>query len=128
MMSSKSRAIGMRVRFLQMAVAVLILAVTSATSDGISVDQTTSLIRLSEWNEGDAKGWAVELHDVLMQREFDTSPENVCAAIAVTGKARLAWLRHQETGANWLTIGANCCFRPSPEQSLRHSCMQRCRS
>ncbi len=70
-------------RLLQLAAVLLAISTISAFADGITVGQTTRLIRLAEKNVVDANGWAIDLHDVLVQHELDVSPENVCAAIAV---------------------------------------------
>jgi Protein of unknown function (DUF1615) len=49
----------------------------------VSVGTTTKLIRSAEKNVIDAKGWAIDLHDVLQQHNMAESKENICAAIAI---------------------------------------------
>ena len=73
----------MAMRLLQLAAVLLAISTTSVSADTITVGQTTRLIRLAEKNVVDANGWAIDLHDVLIQHELDVSPENACAAIAV---------------------------------------------
>jgi hypothetical protein len=73
----------MAMRLLQLAMGFLAISTTLVFADAITVGQTTRLIRLAEKNVEDANGWAIDLHDVLIQHELDISPENVCAAIAV---------------------------------------------
>lgn len=73
----------MAMRLLQLAPVLLAISTTSVSADAITVGQTTRLIRFAEKNVEDANGWAIDLHDVLVQHELDVSPENVCAAIAV---------------------------------------------
>jgi hypothetical protein len=70
-------------RLLQLAAVLLAISTTPLTAEAISVGQTTRLIRLAEKNVEDPNGWAIDLHDVLIQHDLDVSPENVCAAIAV---------------------------------------------
>lgn len=49
--------------------------ITSAT--------TTRLIKAAEKSVVDAQGWAIDLHDVMQQHDFQQSKENICAAIAI---------------------------------------------
>jgi hypothetical protein len=70
-------------RLLQLATVLLAISTTSLSADAITVGETTRLIRLAEKNVEDPNGWAIDLHDVLIQHDLDVSPENVCAAIAV---------------------------------------------
>jgi hypothetical protein len=49
----------------------------------VTVATTTRLIRLAEKSVVDAKGWAIDLHDVMQQHDFPESKENICAAIAI---------------------------------------------
>lgn len=73
----------MAMRLLQLAMGFLAVSTINVSADAITVGQTTRLIRLAEKNVEDANGWAIDLHDVLVQHDLDVSPENVCAAIAV---------------------------------------------
>jgi Protein of unknown function (DUF1615) len=69
-------------------IAVSILALSFFTScaradTAIDVNTTAHLIQVTERNVEDAKGWALDLHDVLQLHDMPQTRENVCAAIAV---------------------------------------------
>jgi hypothetical protein len=56
---------------------------TGRAETSIEIDITTRLIKAAEKNVEDAKGWALDLHDVLQLHGLPQTKENVCAAIAV---------------------------------------------
>jgi Protein of unknown function (DUF1615) len=49
----------------------------------VDINTTTHLIQTAEKTVIDAKGWALDLHDVLQLHELPQTRENICAAIAV---------------------------------------------
>ncbi len=62
---------------------LLLACLSAARAEDIGVDQTATLIRLSERDVQDAKGWARDLLDVLRTHDLTRSRENLCASIAV---------------------------------------------
>lgn len=70
-------------RILQLPLAGLLLLASVVPAAAITVGETTRLIRQAEKDVEDANGWAIDLHDALIQNELGVNPENVCAAIAV---------------------------------------------
>jgi hypothetical protein len=56
---------------------------TSLSAENVSVPKTAELIRRADKSATDAQGWALDLHTVLQQHDFEQSRENICAAIAI---------------------------------------------
>jgi tetratricopeptide (TPR) repeat protein len=70
-------------RFQTFGLVGLLLSAGLAFAVDISREDVTRLIRFSERNVEDSRGWALDLLDVLRAHDFEPSRENVCASLAV---------------------------------------------
>jgi Protein of unknown function (DUF1615) len=70
-------------RRLQIILGLVLFITPVAAETAISTAQTAKLIRLAEKSVVDSNGWAIDLHDALIQSELEVSRENVCASIAI---------------------------------------------
>jgi hypothetical protein len=70
-------------RRLQIILWLFFFSTAVAAQSAISTQQTTRLIRFAEKNVQDSNGWAIDLHDALVQNKLEVNRENVCASIAI---------------------------------------------
>ncbi len=71
-------------KFIAVILAMLLSCQTAqAQSPELSIAETTKLIQKAEKSVVDAKGWAIDLLDVLRSQNQPASLENICSAIAI---------------------------------------------